>query len=63
MRKSIRLQGIYVGSRRMFEDMNRAIDHHKIRPIVDRSYAMEDARDAYHAMRAAGHFGKIVIGM
>ncbi len=63
MRKSIRLQGIYVGSRRMFEDMNRAIDHHKIRPIVDKSYTMEDARDAYHAMRSAGHFGKIVVGL
>ena len=61
MRKSIRLQGIYVGSRRMFEDMNRAIEHHAMRPVVDRVYDFADARDAYHAMRAAGHFGKLVV--
>ncbi|MDH3450227.1 MAG: NAD(P)-dependent alcohol dehydrogenase [Gammaproteobacteria bacterium] len=61
MRKSIRLQGVYVGSRRMFEDMNRAFAVNQLRPVVDRVFDFEDARAAYHAMRAAGHFGKIVI--
>ena len=61
MRKSIRLQGIYVGSRRMFEDMNRAIAHHRMMPVIDRCFDFSDARDAYHAMRAAGHFGKLVV--
>jgi NADPH:quinone reductase-like Zn-dependent oxidoreductase len=61
LRKSIRLQGIYVGSRRMFEDMNRAIALHRCRPVVDKSYAFEDARQAYHDMRAARHFGKLVV--
>ena len=61
MRKSIRLQGIYVGGRRMFEDMNRAIAHHAMKPVIDKSYEFTEARDAYHAMRAAGHFGKLVV--
>ncbi|MCY4588956.1 MAG: NAD(P)-dependent alcohol dehydrogenase [Alphaproteobacteria bacterium] len=61
MRKSLRLQGVYVGSRRMFEDMNRAIAHHGMRPVIDRCFDLADARAAYHAMRAAGHFGKLVI--
>ena len=61
MRKSLRLQGIYVGSRRMFEDMNRAIEHHAMRPVIDQSYDLDDAGAAYHAMRAAGHFGKLVV--
>ncbi|MDH3413976.1 MAG: zinc-binding dehydrogenase, partial [Gammaproteobacteria bacterium] len=61
MRKSIRLQGIYVGSRRMFEDMNRAIAQHRLKPIIHRSFAFGDAREAYRAMRAAKHFGKLVI--
>lgn len=61
MRKSIRLQGIYVGSRRMFRDMNRAIAHHGLRPVIERAYAFEEARAAYRDMEAAGHFGKIVI--
>ncbi len=61
MRRSIRLQGIYVGSRRTFEDMNRAIEQHKMKPVVDQVFEMEHARDAYHAMRAARHFGKLVV--
>ena len=61
MRKSICLQGIYVGSRAMFVRMNRAIGENRLVPVVDKSFTFEDARAAYHAMRAAGHFGKLVI--
>ncbi len=61
MRKSLRLQGVYVGSRRMFEDMNRAIAHHGMSPVIDNVYDFSDAREAYHAMRAARHFGKLVV--
>ena len=61
LRRSLRLRGIYVGSRRMFENMNRAIKVHKMRPIIDEIYAFEDAPQAYHDMRAAQHFGKLVI--
>jgi NADPH:quinone reductase-like Zn-dependent oxidoreductase len=61
MNKSIRLQGIYVGSRAMFETMNRAIAAHELRPVIDRSFAFDEARAAYHHMQGAGHFGKIVI--
>jgi NADPH:quinone reductase-like Zn-dependent oxidoreductase len=61
MRKSIRLQGIYVGSRRMFEDMNKAIEHHAMRPVIDKCHDFGDAPAAFHAMRAARHFGKLVV--
>ena len=61
MRKSITLQGIYVGSRRLFQDMNRAIAAAQLHPVIDRSFAFEDAPQAYRAMQAAGHFGKLVI--
>jgi len=63
MRKSIRLQGIYVGSRRMFEDMNRAIAARQLHPVIDRQFTFEDARAAFHHMQGAGHFGKIVVEM
>ncbi|MCP4874816.1 MAG: NAD(P)-dependent alcohol dehydrogenase [Gammaproteobacteria bacterium] len=63
MRKSIRLQGVYVGSRRMFEDMNAAFALNRIHPVVDQKFEFEEARSAYHAMRAAGHFGKLVVKM
>ncbi len=61
LRKSIRLNGIYVGSRAMFEDMNAAIEVAGLRPVIDRTFPFAEARDAYRHMEAAGHFGKIVI--
>jgi NADPH:quinone reductase-like Zn-dependent oxidoreductase len=47
----------------MFLAMNRAIALHGLKPVIDKSFAFEDARSAYKAMEAAGHFGKIVIDM
>jgi len=61
MRKSIRLNGIYVGSRQMFEAMNRAIAHHRMTPVIDARFPFAEARAAFYAMQSAGHFGKIVI--
>lgn len=61
LRKSIRLQGIYVGSREMFEAMNQAMTLHQIRPVIDRVYPFEETREAFQYMESAAHFGKIVI--
>ena len=61
MRKSLKVQGIYVGSRRMFTDMNRAIAAHELKPVIHETFSFEEARSAYHAMEAAGHFGKLVV--
>ena len=56
-----RVQGITVGSRAMFEDMCRALALHTIRPVVDKSFALEDAKAAFATMQGQGHFGKITI--
>jgi NADPH:quinone reductase-like Zn-dependent oxidoreductase len=61
MRKSINLQGIYVGSRAMFLRMNAAIAAHRLSPVVHGRFEFEQARDAFHALRAAEHLGKIVV--
>lgn len=61
MRKSIRLQGLYVGPRRMFTEMNRAIEFHRLKPVLHETFAFDDAPAAFHAMTAAGHFGKLVV--
>ena len=63
MRKSIRLQGVYVGNRRMFEELNAALGLNQIHPVIDQQFGFEDARSAYHVMRGAGHFGKLVISI
>ena len=63
MRKSITVQGIYVGSRQMFVEMNKAISLHKMKPVIDEEFEFSDARAAYHRMRGAQHFGKLVISV
>jgi NADPH:quinone reductase-like Zn-dependent oxidoreductase len=59
--KQIQVQGIFVGSRDMFEAMNRAITLHQLRPVVDRVFAFDEAKDALRHMESGSHFGKIVI--
>ncbi len=56
-----RLQGLSVGSREMFEAMCRAIDLHRISPVVDKVFPFTEVRAAFEAMRAGEHFGKIVL--
>ncbi len=59
--KNVRLQGIYVGSRSMFEAMNRAIAVNTLRPVVDRVFAFGEVKDAFRHMESGAHFGKIVL--
>jgi len=61
MRKSIRLQGLYVGPRAVYQAMNRAVAAHELRPIVDARFAFAEAPDAFHALDSQDHFGKIVV--
>lgn len=58
---SIRMQGIYVGSRSMFERMNHAIDLHAIHPVVDRVFPWLDAKEAMKYMQSQTHFGKVAL--
>ncbi len=59
--RGIGVQGIFVGSRAMFENMNRAIDQHQIRPVVDRVFAFDEIRAALRHMESGAHFGKVCI--
>ncbi len=53
--------GIQVGSRDMFEAMNRAIEVGKLEPVIDRVFDFAAARDAYGHLASGKHFGKVVI--
>jgi len=55
------LRGIQVGSRRMFEDLNRAISGSGMRPVVDRVFAFDDAPAALAYLATGSHVGKVVI--
>ena len=59
--KGVRIQGIFVGSREMFEAMNRAITRHRLRPVVDRAFPFAEAAAAYGYQESGAHFGKVVI--
>lgn len=61
MRKSLTVRGIYNGSRAMFEAMNRAMAQHGTKPVVDHIVGFDSAPEAFGAMQAAEHFGKIAI--
>jgi NADPH:quinone reductase-like Zn-dependent oxidoreductase len=61
LHKALSVRGIYVGSRAMFETMNKAIAQHRLEPIIDRVFPFDQAMDAFRHFESAQHFGKIVI--
>ncbi len=62
LHKQVHIQGIYVGSRKHFEDMNKAISAAKLRPVFE-SRPWTEAREAFREMESASHFGKLVLAI
>lgn len=58
---AIRVQGVFVGPRDMFSEMNAAITLHRVHPVIDRRFGFEEVAQAFTFMETGGHFGKIVI--
>ncbi len=46
-----------------FAAMNAAIQTNDIRPVVDRTFPMEEAQEAYQYQADQAHFGKVVISI
>lgn len=59
--RQIRLQGITVGSRDGFEAMLRAVEQHRLRPVVDRVYGFDELHPALDYLASGAQFGKICI--
>jgi NADPH:quinone reductase-like Zn-dependent oxidoreductase len=59
--RNIRVQGIFVGSRGMFEAMNRALTASQLHPVIDRVFDFADAPAALKYLESGVHLGKIVI--
>jgi NADPH:quinone reductase-like Zn-dependent oxidoreductase len=58
--QNIRLQGVTVGSRDLFEEMVRAIELHRTVPPVDEQlFGFEEVGEAIKALPAGQHFGKV----
>lgn len=58
--KQARIQGIYVGHRKAFDEMNKAFNELNIKPVIETVYPFSDAIQAYEHL-GRGAFGKIVI--
>ena len=61
--KALKMIGVFVGSRVMFEEMNAAIERTNTKPVIDKVFSFEKTREAVEYMRLANHFGKIVISI
>ena len=61
MAKQARLQGLIVGNRRGQQEYIAALEQTGIRPVIDRSFPLEQLADAFRFQETGGHFGKIVI--
>lgn len=57
----IRVSGISIGSRADQEDMIRAIEVNRIRPVIDRSFALDRIAEAFEAYRGQTRFGKLCV--
>jgi NADPH:quinone reductase-like Zn-dependent oxidoreductase len=61
--RSVYVCGVYVGSETMFTRMNAFFTQHKITPVLDRTFSLTSAREAFHYMQSGSHFGKITLSL
>lgn len=61
MAKQAKLQGLIVGSRQEQQDFVRALEQTGIRPVIDRTFALEELADAFRHQESGEHFGKIAV--
>lgn len=59
--KNLRMIGLSVGSREMFEQMVAAIDKAGMKPVIDRTFSFDEVPQALALIKGASHFGKICI--
>jgi NADPH:quinone reductase-like Zn-dependent oxidoreductase len=59
--QEVKLSGVVVGPRESAEAMGRAFALTKVKPVIDRVFAFEDAPRAFEHLESGAHFGKVVI--
>jgi NADPH:quinone reductase-like Zn-dependent oxidoreductase len=61
MGKCARVEAVDVGSRAMFETMNKAIEFRAMRPVIDRVFDFSELPEALNYLRQGQHFGKVCL--
>jgi NADPH:quinone reductase-like Zn-dependent oxidoreductase len=59
--QGVKVQGVIVGNRIDFENMNQAISHNKLKPVLDQIFNWEEVPKAFEYLRSGKHFGKVAI--
>ena len=59
--RQIRLQGLTVGNRQQQIEMIRALDANNIKPVIDKTFSLQDLIEAFRYEASGTHFGKICI--
>ncbi|MFY0406323.1 zinc-binding dehydrogenase [Solicola sp. PLA-1-18] len=57
----LRIQGSTMGTRTELAELVQLLDVSGVRPLIDRTIAMDDARDGFAAVAAGDVFGKVVL--
>jgi D-arabinose 1-dehydrogenase-like Zn-dependent alcohol dehydrogenase len=58
-----RLQGVTVGSVEYLQAMARAISVNRMKPVIDKTFSFDRAKEAFSCMASGAHFGKVTIAI
>ncbi|KAH9894711.1 oxidoreductase [Xylariomycetidae sp. FL2044] len=61
LKRNVTLKGILNGPKDRFEEMLGLYEEKKIRPVVEKTFEFEEAKDALRYLFSGGHFGKVVV--
>jgi NADPH:quinone reductase-like Zn-dependent oxidoreductase len=63
VQKNVQIHGIETGSGEMFKEMNSFIQLHNLKPVIDKTFAFGEIKEALKYLESGKHFGKVTIQM
>lgn len=59
--KSLRMSGIFVGSKAMFQRMLKAMEKAKLKPVIHKTFNWKEVQQGLEYMKKGNHFGKLCL--
>nr|OQO27775.1 hypothetical protein B0A51_05833 [Rachicladosporium sp. CCFEE 5018] len=59
--RNVTLKGLLNGPKDRFEEMNEFFAKRELRPVVDRTFEFDEAKEALQYLYSGSHFGKVVV--
>lgn len=57
----VQIRGIFMESTQELRILMRAVDTLKLKPVIDKTFSFNQAKEAYHHLESQKHIGKVVI--